>query len=155
MKKLTLFVLALVMVGFVNAQSNKEELDLVQSIFGMEKKAVVADFVSVDSAQGVAFWALYDAYETERKELGKKRYDLLKQYAADYDKMDNEKAAAWTKDVIALGAATDKLIAGYVKKITKATNPVVALQFYQMEAYFLTAIRSNLLNEIPFVHGKQ
>jgi hypothetical protein len=155
MKKLTLFVVSLVMFGFANAQSNKEEVDLVQSIFGMEKKAVVADFVKVDAAQKDAFWALYDAYEVARKENGKKRIDLMEQYAKNYDKMTNETAAAWTKDVIKLGAATDKLIVTYQKKISKATNPVVALQFYQMEAYFLTAIRSSILNDIPFVQPKK
>jgi len=155
MKKLSLFVVSLVMFGFANAQSNKEEVDLVQSIFGMEKKAVVADFIKVDATQKDAFWTLYDAYEVARKENGKQRIYLMEQYAKNYEKMTNEMAAAWTKDVIKLGAATDKLIVTYQKKISKATNPVVALQFYQMEQYFLTAIRSSILNDIPFVQPKK
>jgi hypothetical protein len=155
MKKLSVLLVSLVMFGFVNAQTNNEEVDLVQSIFGMEKKAVVADFIKLDAMQKEAFWTLYDAYEVARKENGKQRYDLMKQYAENYDKMTNETAAAWTKDVIKLGSATDKLINTYQKKISKATNPVVALQFYQMEAYFLTALRSSILNDIPFVQPKK
>ena len=64
-----------VSIGF--AQSNKEEVDLVQSIFGMEKKAMVAEFIKLEGAQKDAFWAAYDQYETERKELGKKRGRIL------------------------------------------------------------------------------
>ncbi|MDZ7635194.1 MAG: hypothetical protein U5L72_12515 [Bacteroidales bacterium] len=63
MKKVTLFLLAIFTFAFADAQSNKEEIDLMQSIFGMEKKAMVSDFLSVEPAQADAFWALYDEYE--------------------------------------------------------------------------------------------
>jgi len=43
----------------------------MQSIFGMEKKAIVDAFVKVEDAQKDAFWKIYDEYETARKELGK------------------------------------------------------------------------------------
>ena len=38
-----LFVVAL-FGQTINAQTNTEETDLIQSIFGMEKKAIMADF---------------------------------------------------------------------------------------------------------------
>jgi len=154
MKKLILLFSALCLVVFVNAQSDKEEIELFQSMFGMEKKAAVADFVKVDDAQKDAFWQLYDEYETARKDLGKQRVDLLKQYAENYDKFSNETADKWTADVMKLSAATDKLIATYYKKVKKETNSIVALQFYQIENYFLTAIRMTILDQIPFVEGK-
>ena len=56
---------------FGQAQSNAEEVDFLQSIIGGEKKAVVAEFIKVEGASKDAFWELYDAYETERKDLGK------------------------------------------------------------------------------------
>lgn len=154
MKKLILLFSAVCFTVFINAQSDKEEIELFQSMFGMEKKAAVADFVKLDDTQKDAFWKLYDEYETARKDLGKQRVDLLKQYAENYDKLSNETADKWTADVIKLSAATDKLIVTYYKKVKKATNPVTALQFYQLENYFLTAIRMTILDEIPFVEGK-
>jgi hypothetical protein len=149
MKKVTLLLFALFAFAFVNAQTAKEELDLVQAAFGIEKKAMVTAFITVDPAQKDAFWALYDEYETARKEYGKKRIDLLEQYAENWDKMTNESADKWTAEVISLGAATDKLINSYYKKIKKATNPVVALQFYQIEGYILSGIRLSILESLP------
>jgi hypothetical protein len=73
MKKITLFLAALFAFAFVNAQSNKEEVDLMQAAFGMEKKAMMEEFVQVDPAQKDAFWKLYDEYETSRKALGQER----------------------------------------------------------------------------------
>jgi hypothetical protein len=59
------------------AQSNKEDIDLIQSIYGKEKKTIVADFIKLEGAQKDAFWKLYDEYETKRKALGQKRVALL------------------------------------------------------------------------------
>jgi hypothetical protein len=155
MKKITLLMAALTIAIASYSQTNKEEVDLFQAAFGMEKKAVVANFVKPDAAQNDAFWSLYDEYETARKENGKKRVQLLEQYARTYQSMTNENADMWTKEVIKLQTATDKLIVTYYNKIKKVTNPVVALQFYQIENYILTAIRMEVLDGVPFVGEKK
>ena len=69
--------------------------------------------------------------------------------------MTNVQADLWTKDVIKLSAATDKLIVTYYNKIKKATNPIVATQFYQIENYIFTAIRMEVLDGVPFLNEKK
>ena len=150
MKKIVLSIIAVIAFCISYSQSNKEEVDLMQSAFGMEKKAVVAQFVHPDAAQSAAFWQLYDAYETERKSLGLQRIELLKQYADNYDGMTNEQADQWMKQVISLQTKTDKLLVTYYNKVKKATSPIVATQFYQIESYILTAIRFKILDSVPF-----
>jgi hypothetical protein len=149
MKRLTLFFAALLTFVFVNAQSNKEELDLMQAAFGMEKKAMVSEFVKVDPSQKDAFWKLYDEYETARKDLGKKRVDLLDKYAREFDKLTNESMDIMMKETIDLQKKTDALLISYTGKIKKVTNPVVAFQFYQVEGYILSGIRLSILEELP------
>ena len=154
MKKITLLIAALVIGVVTYSQTNKEEVDLFQAAFGMEKKAVVANFVHPTDLQKDAFWMLYDEYEAARKENGKKRIQLLEQYAKEYKTMTNEQADAWTKEVIKLSTATDKLIVTYYNKIKKVTSATVATQFYQIEGYILTGIRMEILDEVPFLRQK-
>jgi predicted nucleic acid-binding OB-fold protein len=149
MKKIPLLLTALFIVALANAQTNKEEVDLMQASFGMEKKAIVAEFVQVDPAQKDAFWKVYDEYESARKALGQERIHLLSDYTSKYDKFTNESADALTKNVIELSKATDDLIVTYYNKIKKVTNPIVALQFYQVENYILSGIRVSLLESLP------
>jgi hypothetical protein len=151
MKKYILITLALFLASFVHAQSDKEEIDLIQAAFGKDKKAIVADFVKPSAEQKDAFWKLYDEYETERKELGKQRIDLLKQYADQYLKMTGEQADEWTKKVIELQTKTDKLIANYYTKIKGVSDGIVATQFYQIENYILAIIRMQILQQVPFI----
>jgi hypothetical protein len=154
MKKYLLIVAVLLMASFVKAQSNKEEVELFQAAFGMDKKAVVAEFVKPSEAQKDAFWKLYDEYETQRKIYGKQRIALLDQYAEQYQTMTSEQADSWSKKVMDLQTKTDKLIVSYYGKIKKISDGIVATQFYQIENYILAGIRAQILDEIPFLEKK-
>jgi hypothetical protein len=154
MKKLLFIFAALLVAGIANAQSNKEEVDFMQSVFGMEKKALVADFMNIDASKADAFWKLYDEYEVQRKELGKKRLDLMEQYANNYDGMSAEVADKWMADVIKQGKSTDKLLETYYKKVKKVTDPVTALKFWHVETYILSSVRQAIASEMPFVKAR-
>ncbi len=154
-KSLLFFVTIFLFSGLINAQSNKEEIDIMQAAFGMEKKAMVAEFVQVDAAQSDAFWKLYDEYENQRKVYGKQRIDLLNEYADTYQKMTNEGADAWMKKALDVSKKTDGLLLSYYNKVKKATNPINALQFYQVELFILTGIRNQIMGELPFVEVKK
>jgi hypothetical protein len=154
MKKLLLIIAVLFVASFAKAQSNKEEVELFQAAFGMDKKMVVMEFVHPSEAQKDAFWKLYDEYENERKAYGKERIALLNQYAEQYKTMNSEQAKAWTGKVIDLQTKTDKLIVKYYGKILKISDGIVATQFYQIENYILAGIRAQVLDEIPFLSKK-
>jgi len=154
MKKYILIAVTLFIASFAYSQSDKEEIDLMQAAFGMDKKAVVADFVKPSPAEKDAFWKLYDEYEAKRKELGKQRIELLKEYADKYLTMTGVDAQAWTKKVMALQKKTDNLISDYYTKVLKISDGVVATQFYQIENYILTAIRAQMLQKVPFLPNK-
>jgi hypothetical protein len=154
MKKYLLITATVFMASFAYTQSNKDETALMQAAFGMDKQAVVAEFVKPSPAETDAFWKIYDEYEVKRKELGKQRIELLSQYADKYLTMNGVEADEWTKKVIALQKKTDDLIATYYSKVVKASDGVVGTQFYQIENFILTALRAEILQSIPFLPNK-
>jgi hypothetical protein len=79
---------------------------------------------------------------------------LLSAYANSYETMSNEEADAWVLKVIELQKKTDDLIVTYYNKIKNLTDAIVATQFYQIEYYILTAIRSEILEQVPFIKKK-
>ena len=123
----------------------------MQAAFGMDKKAIVTDFVKPSATQKDAFWKLYDEYETQRKDLGKQRIVLLNQYAEQYLTMTGEQADVWTRKVIDLQKKTDNLIVTYYGKVKAISDGIVATQFYQIENYILTGIRAEILENVPFL----
>ncbi len=152
MKKINLTaILALIFSVATFAQSNNEEVELYQSVFGMGKKAIVTEFMSVEGETATNFWALYDEYETARKQHGQKRIVLLNNYVNGYTTLDDEKTQQVIKEMISLGKEYDKLIVKYYKKINKTCGAKVGGQFFQLESYFQSIVRLTLMEEIPFI----
>ncbi|MCK5766540.1 MAG: hypothetical protein KAH26_11175, partial [Bacteroidales bacterium] len=102
MKKMILIIAGLFAAVFTYAQSNTEEIDLIQSLYGIEKKAIVEEFVQPVAENRVPFWEVYDAYEVERKTLGKERIVLLEEFGEKFESLTNEEADAFMKNVISL-----------------------------------------------------
>ena len=148
MKQL-LLVAALSLPVIAGAQSNAEDVDVTQGLYGKEKKTIMADFLDLEEAQRDPFWALYDEYETKRKELGKKRIALLERYVSNFQSMDDATTSKLIRETAELGAKTDKLVLDYYKKMEKAAGVKPAAQFYELELYFLSAIRLAIFERIP------
>ena len=152
MKKLV-FLSSLLLFAIVStfAQSNKEEIEFYQSIFGMEKKAVVAEFISLEGEASSEFWKLYDAYEAERKANGQKRIEVLSKYTESYMDLDDATTDALVAEAMKVRNTQNKLIKKYYKSMKKAAGVKAAAQFYQLETYFANAVSVILAEQIPFI----
>jgi hypothetical protein len=150
MKKIAIvFALTFLLNVSSKAQSYSEEVDAVQAIFGIEKREMIKSLIKMTPEESQAFWPVYEAYEAERKTLGKKRIELLAQTAEAYKNMTPEKAESLAAAAITQSADTEKLLSKYFAKMKKATNAVIGFEFYQAEVYLLNEVRSSIISEFP------
>ena len=150
MKKVIVLLVLCLSIGALNAQTSNEEIDYIQAIFGMEKRAAVKEFIVLEDSYADAFWKNYDAYEVIRKAYGKERIALLEKFAEKYDSMNDKESEDWMKAVLSLRDKNEKLIKVYYKKILKECSSTVAMNFYQIESYILSGIRFQILENVPF-----
>ena len=151
MKKLLTIVLLTVMFFGANAQSNKEDVDLIQSLLGKEKKTIVDSYMRLTPDKAPAFWTVYDQFETERKALGRARIQVLDDYVNSLDNLSNEKATSLMKKAIDNEAGIIKLYKKYLPKFTKATTAIEAAKFLQLEFYIQSIIRTKIQEEVPLI----
>lgn len=150
MKKILLLALLFSCNLNVFSQVSSDEVEYIQSIFGMEKRAAIEEMLSLD-ANSDNFWKLYDEYEVERKDLGKNRIALLEKYANNYESMSKEDVDNLISESMDLSMKTDKLINKYYKKLKNEVGSVPAAQFYQIEHYLLSEIRAAILGEMDLI----
>ena len=150
MKKLTFILLLLIPAGLISAQTTDDEIDYIQSIFGIEKRAAVSEFIELGPDHKEDFWKHYDAYELQRKVYGKERIILLDKFVTGYDSMTDSESDTWMKSVISLRKKNEKLIEKYYRLIARDCSPTVGMQFYQIESYLLAGIRFQILENMPF-----
>lgn len=150
MKKISLSVCLLFAGFFVIAQSS-DDVALVQNLWGMEKRAIVEEYMDLSSGEETAFWTEYDAYEASRKELGKERFSIISEYVGNFDTLNDEKATELMTKAIANNIAIQKLAKKTFKRMSKSVSPVKAAQFIQLENYFTTTIQMYLQETLPFI----
>ena len=151
MKKVSILAVVLMLSTGMFAQSNKEDVDLIQSIFGKEKKELVQIYMTIPEAQSAKFWALYDTYETARKKLGQERIKLIEQYANDYEKLDSKKASDLVTKKLAWTDKYTKFQQSYFTKFSAIIGGLQAVKFIQLEDYIENCIRLTIQEEIPFI----
>ena len=83
-------------------------------MFGMEKRAAVKDFITLENSERDAFWNYYDEYEAKRKVYGKERIILLEKFVDQYETMSDQQSDAWMKSVLSLREKNEKLIEVYL-----------------------------------------
>lgn len=147
------FYLLLILVGATagKALAQNDEITLTQSIWGMEKRQIVTDYMKLTGAESAGFWKEYDVYEAARKTLGQERIMLINDYANNYNNMTDAKATELVKKVSANNIAMEKLQLKTFEKMSKVIAPVRAAQFIQLENYLINSIRITLQDSLPFI----
>ena len=151
MKKVIIAAVALMLSTGMFAQSNKEDIDLIQAMFGKEKKELVQLYMTIPEAQTAKFWTLYDTYETARKKLGKERVSLIEAYANSFDNLDNKKATELMTKKLAWADKYTKFQQLYFTKFSGIIGGLQASKFIQLEDYIENSIRVTIQEDIPFI----
>lgn len=144
------FLLIVIFIPYLLYAQN-DEISLIQSMYGMEKRKIVTDYMQLPEASATGFWEVYDKYEAERKELGRKRLLLINEYAENYINLTDEKADQIAKDMLANNVQYEKLHQKYYTRFKKVTSPLKAAQFLQLETFLQNEIRAAVQEEIPFI----
>lgn len=156
MKKIILLFITLLTINFTFAQDYSiEELNVIQNLFGVQKKAVFEENMELTDVNAEIFWKHYNEYEIERKEIGNQKMEILKGFAEKEGALTAEQADNIIGKASKIRSAEHSLIMKYVKRLRKDTNPIVAAQFYQIENFILDGVRFTLLSNLDFVHKKE
>lgn len=153
MKKLIIIPLLLFTLGLAPlfAQSVDDEITLIQSAFGKDKKQIIDGYLNLPETVSPAFWSIYQAYEENRKELARERLMIINDFLADYETIGNEKADDLAKRTLKNDLALSKLHSSYYKKFKKATSALDAAKFMQIDTYIHNTIRNAIQQELPFI----
>lgn len=144
-------LLAIASLSIVKAQVAKDEIAVVQGIWGMEKRAIVNEFMKFTDAESAAFTPVYDAYVAAQQKLGAERIQIISEYANNYVGLTNEKADDLVKRMMANNKQLDQLQITYYPKFKKAITPLRAAQFFQLDSYLSTMVKAEIQNNLPMI----
>jgi hypothetical protein len=131
------------------AQTSDAEAEAIVNLLGIQKREAMQQLIAVDKKDSIAFWKIYDEFQASNKAEAKSRISLYERTAMAYGNMSPSVADSLATKYFANRIDQEKKLELFYSKIKKATNPVLAFQFYQAEIYMLTQIRAQIMNQIP------
>lgn len=150
MKTKLFLALMLFALPFIsNAQQINDEIKLIQSAFGMEKRALVEQYMGLPGDSG--FWTVYEAYEIERRALMKDRILLIDEYLTKLPTLSETDADMLALKAMKNSASLTGLAAKHYKKIKKEIGAVNAAKFVQLESYVQNTVLLAITESLPFI----
>jgi len=150
MKK-ALIVLFLVVMTGAALYAQEANLELVRADLKAQKVALVTLNMGLTDAQSQIFWPIYRKYDAELTTLNDQVIALIKDYAANYDKMTDAKAGELMKGTLSLMDKRLKLLVKVCDEFAKALDPVVAAKFMQCERQITAALDLQIGSQMPLI----
>jgi hypothetical protein len=153
MKTRVLLFLAVITLATtpIMAQTFDDYLEVAREVLNADKKAIVAEAMELSDAESVPFWALYNTYNAELYKVHTKRVNLIKDYAANYESMTNEKADELWKGTMSYKKELLSLNQSYYKKFKKIIPVNKTVLYFQVENKIEALINAELAEGIPLV----
>ncbi len=152
----TLITAAALCIGMAaTAQSYNDLVEVLRSDLRTEHQAIVLSNLNLTEAQSALFTPIYDEYSSALKKHWDKRIQLVKDYAAKYETMNDETAAGLMKRMSALEKEGIALRDSYAKKVAKVLPTTIAARWMQIERRLNQLIELQLASEIPLMPSKR
>jgi len=127
------------------------DIQLLRSDLQADKNAVIAHTMQFTDAESSAFWPVYRDYVRDQQVIGDERVQLIKDYAQNYDSLDDPKARDMVQRMINIEDRTLNLREDYWPKFMKALGAKRAAKFYQVDNRFSLLVNLQLTAAIPLI----
>jgi hypothetical protein len=150
MKKL---FLALVLIGLTStyAQNIDDYVQLLRSDLKMEKTALISEVMHFTEQESKEFWPVYREYELKLEKLGDERLENIKNFAKNFDNMNDEKADELIKNAFDFHEKKLELEKDLYNDVKKITGAAKAAKLIQLEHQINTLIDLKIGSELPLL----
>jgi len=147
-----LTLVLLVFVGTALAQDKPaDNMQILMEKMKADKKLLVAENMQLTEAQAKGFWPVYEKYQAELFLIRARTLQLIKEYAAAYDKMSNSTAKRLLDESMTIETLRLKLNKAYVPQFRKVLPDTKVVRYYQIENKINAVLYYELARSIPLM----
>ena len=125
-----------------------DSLRYAESVWSMEKKAMIVKQMDLTEAEKSAFWPIYESYSNAIQYIDMEYIRLLTMRDED---LSDKQATSVTEHMLMNELLLAKARKQYFRKFRKALTPAHASQFMQLDNDFRTMLRIQMQKESPAV----
>lgn len=130
---------------------NDANIQLMRQDIRSQRKKVVAANMPLTEEEATKFWPVYDRYIAETIKVNDLRFDLIKEYATNYETGTEEQADSFIKRWLALDQDNTQLRLKYIPEFEKVISRKKTAMFFQIDRRVSMMIELQLATNIPLV----
>ena len=151
----TMLSAAVAMPAAAQDQAAWTAVQKLQADVRNDRQALVAENLPLNEAEARAFWPVYNQYAADLGKSGDRKASLIAAFAANFDSMDDTKAAAFMKDYLSMEEERVKVRKKYAEQASKVLGAQKAARWMHIETKLDAIINLGLSSEIPLVPLKK
>jgi hypothetical protein len=125
------------------------ELDESRALEEGRRRNVVAEVMNFTPEEGKKFWPLYNAYRGEMAKLGERMARLVADYAARFGTLQDQDAAAMTREYIDIDQQALNVKKAYLPKFEAVLRPKQVARFFQTDQKLDAGIKFGMAKGVP------
>jgi hypothetical protein len=154
MKKILLVFSACIFSAMMYAQTTNDYIELTRETLKTDKKAAIIEVMQLTDAESQPFWNLYNEYQGELYKLNNNLIAIIKDYAANYENLSDEKADELWMKTMDYKQQLLKLQKSYYPKFKSILPAGKAALYFQAENKIEAMVNASLAVDIPLLETK-
>jgi hypothetical protein len=127
------------------------DIALLRSDVQAQRTDIVAHTMQFNDADAKNFWPLYREYANKEQLIGDQRVSAIKDYASQYDAMNDAQAEGLVDRMLKFDKSRTELRAEYYPKFKKAIGAKQAAKFLQVDNRLNLLVDLQIANAVPII----
>jgi len=131
--------------------SSDDDIALFRKDVRSLRKQIIAANLDLTDTEAQQFWPIFDRYTAEMRKLFDRKFEVLKEYAANYDTITDEQADTYIQGRAAIEESILQLRLKYIPIFRKVLSGKTAALFTQIDWRLGLVIDLQLASQVPMV----
>ncbi len=145
------FIIAIFIIASSFTFAQQSYFELLRQDMGTKKVALITEVMQFTDQESEGFWPLYREFDFEKAKIGDETLKLIKDYAANYENITDEKAVELMNTNFDLQKKKLSLKRDYLKKFGKVIAPARAVKFMQVMNQIEMIIDIQIASQLPLI----
>ncbi len=131
--------------------SSDDDIALFRKDVRSLRKQIIAANLDLTDTEAQQFWPIFDRYTAEMRKLFDRKFEVLKEYAANYDTITDEQADTYIQGRAAVEESILQLRLKYIPIFRKVLSGKTAALFTQIDWRLGLVIDLQLASQVPII----
>jgi len=129
------------------------DMQLLRQDLRAQKQKLIAQNLPMTETEAVKFWAVYNRYGDELRQINGEKYRLITEYAEQWPAMTNDQALIYIRRWLEVDQQVQQLRLKYVPEVSQVLPGKKAATFFQLDRRINMMIDIQLSSQLPLAHA--